>query len=62
MIKTAQLDLQIYNYVKEMEDMVLVQGKLLTDPEVLRKSMELDVLIITAMRSKKRSFRQSEAC
>jgi hypothetical protein len=62
MIKAAQLDLQLYNYVKEIEHMVLVQGKSLTDPEVLQKSMEMDLLIIKAMHSKKKSFRQSEAC
>ncbi|MCZ8521534.1 MULTISPECIES: aspartyl-phosphate phosphatase Spo0E family protein [Paenibacillus] len=48
-----QLERQIQSCIEDLEDMVTGSGCALTDPDVVRKSMELDELILVAMRSQR---------
>lgn len=50
MLIQAQLEHRIHSCIDELNALVTGQGCLLTDPEVLHKSMELDELILLAMR------------
>ncbi|PZE21798.1 aspartyl-phosphate phosphatase Spo0E family protein [Paenibacillus xerothermodurans] len=51
-----QFESAIYNHVQELQRLISAQGKALTEPEVAATSMELDLLILTAMRSQKKAF------
>ncbi|MFB6363232.1 aspartyl-phosphate phosphatase Spo0E family protein [Paenibacillus elgii] len=50
MLIHAQLERRIRSCIDERNALVTGQGCLLTDPEVVYKSMELDELILLAMR------------
>lgn len=50
MLIHAQLERRIRSCIEELNALVTGQGCLLTDPEVVHKSMELDELILLAMR------------
>ncbi|MDF2964457.1 MAG: Spo0E like sporulation regulatory protein [Paenibacillus sp.] len=58
---SANLDTGIHKYVGELHELVNVRGYELTNPEVVKKSMELDLLILQAMHSQKKRFQQIEA-
>ncbi|NOU93799.1 Spo0E family sporulation regulatory protein-aspartic acid phosphatase [Paenibacillus sp. LMG 31456] len=61
MITSTQLESRIHSYVGELNKLVNVLGYELSSPEVVKKSMELDLLILEAMRSQKKRFHQNEA-
>ncbi|MCM3271556.1 aspartyl-phosphate phosphatase Spo0E family protein [Paenibacillus elgii] len=50
MLIQAQLEHRIRCCIDELNALLTGQGCLLTDPKVLHKSMELDELILLAMR------------
>ncbi|KPV56058.1 hypothetical protein QJ48_29770 [Paenibacillus sp. A3] len=50
MLIHAQLEHRIRSCIDELNALVTSQGCLLTDPEVVHKSMELDELVLLAMR------------
>ncbi|TDF99612.1 aspartyl-phosphate phosphatase Spo0E family protein [Paenibacillus piri] len=56
MIVSALLELKIHRYVDELHELVNVKGYALTNPEVVNKSMELDLLILKAMRGQSNAF------
>jgi hypothetical protein len=61
MILSNKLELRIHKYVGELHELVNVLGYELSHPEVVKKSTELDLLILEAMRSQKKCFQQNEA-
>ncbi|MCR8631838.1 MULTISPECIES: aspartyl-phosphate phosphatase Spo0E family protein [Paenibacillus] len=61
MIIATKLEKRIHSYVGELNELVNVQGYELSNPVVVKKSMELDLLILKAMRSRKKRFHQNEA-
>lgn len=50
MLIHVQLERRIRSCIEELNALVTGQGCLLSDPEVVHKSMELDELILLAMR------------
>ncbi|WP_426453949.1 Spo0E family sporulation regulatory protein-aspartic acid phosphatase [Paenibacillus sp. S-38] len=48
-----QLERRIQSCINDLSDMVTGHGFALTDPDVVRKSMELDELILEVMRNQR---------
>ncbi|MCZ8515897.1 aspartyl-phosphate phosphatase Spo0E family protein [Paenibacillus filicis] len=59
MLLNDKLQNQIRGCIQDLNDLVNDQGYALTDPPVMKKSMELDELILQAMRSQ--SLRRKNA-
>ncbi|WP_284639853.1 aspartyl-phosphate phosphatase Spo0E family protein [Paenibacillus silviterrae] len=57
-----QLQQHIQSCVDDLDQLVNGQGCSLVDPEVVRKSMELDELILLAMKRQKEERKASSRC
>ncbi|MGF7030652.1 hypothetical protein J2T17_001557 [Paenibacillus mucilaginosus] len=53
-----QIERQIQNCIDDLSSLVTGHGCALTDPDVLRKSMELDELILQVMRNQRASSKK----
>jgi hypothetical protein len=61
MIISAHVEQQILLCNMDLTELVTVKGYVLTHPEVVNKSKELDQYILCAMRSQSSNIRHNEA-